>query len=143
MVINGRPDSFRVSPRRQINIFTAVSSHARSCSVSGCTPVAIRAVKRSPRKLASSPTLLRIAFSIRGFDHGFRLDKGVFTAIDFPDSASTDVWGLNECGEVVGSYIDSAGVNHGFVLIAGQFHTLDVPGAGSITLMMATRSDVC
>jgi len=55
-----------------------------------------------------------------------------FTPIDVPGATLTDANGINEVGEVVGSYT-SAGVTHGFLLSEGVYTTLDVPGATATT----------
>ena len=39
----------------------------------------------------------------------------------------TVVEGINARGQVVGYYVDSAGVDHGFIYFHGQFKTLDDP----------------
>jgi YVTN family beta-propeller protein len=52
-----------------------------------------------------------------------------FLTIDFPGAASTTPATINDVGQMVGSYIDTAGVTHGFLLSAGVFTTVDVPGA--------------
>src|SRR5215831_9177225 len=46
--------------------------------------------------------------------------QGTFTLIDFPDAASTQVWGVNSRGEMVGVYVDSANVSHGFLYSRGH-----------------------
>ncbi len=55
---------------------------------------------------------------------------GNYSALDFPGSSSTLAWGINNSGDIVGSYV-IAGVTHGFKLSAGQFRSLDYPGAAS------------
>ena len=37
--------------------------------------------------------------------------------------------GINDQGEIVGDYVDSAGNRHGFVRSKGHYTTLDVPDA--------------
>jgi probable HAF family extracellular repeat protein len=54
--------------------------------------------------------------------------QGAFTLIDYPNSTSTTVWGINSRKEMVGVYI-SAGVSHGFLLSSGRYQTIDPPGA--------------
>ena len=58
-----------------------------------------------------------------------------FTQIDyqFPDGSkadSTQAWGINPRGDVVGTYV-KADVNHGFLLSAGNYSPIDYPGADS------------
>ena len=53
-----------------------------------------------------------------------------FTTLDVPGATSTEAFGINRHGQIVGFYADSSGVGHGFLLDpAGTFTTLDVPGA--------------
>jgi uncharacterized membrane protein len=52
-----------------------------------------------------------------------------FTPIDFPGSVATTAFGINEGGEVVGSYTDSSNRTHGFVRIGELFRSIDFPGA--------------
>jgi YVTN family beta-propeller protein len=54
-----------------------------------------------------------------------------FVTINVPDATSTIVLGINNSGQMVGSYTDSSNVTHGFSLIAGTFTTIDYPGATS------------
>jgi probable HAF family extracellular repeat protein len=39
-----------------------------------------------------------------------------FTSVDYPGAATTNALGVNHRGDVVGSYMDSAGKTHGFLL---------------------------
>ena len=63
--------------------------------------------------------------------HGF-LDKGgVFTTFDVPEALSyTEAVGINNAGQVVGDYINSAGHTRGFLYSDGVFTTLQAPGTG-------------
>ena len=54
-----------------------------------------------------------------------------FLTVDVPGAASTSAMGINDRGQVVGSYMDPAGRTHGFVETGGHFTTIDVPGAGN------------
>ena len=66
--------------------------------------------------------------SIEG--HGFVADNGMFTTIDAPrPDFFTVVFGLDDTGRSVGSYVDSRGRLHGFVREQGRFTTIDYPGA--------------
>ena len=51
-----------------------------------------------------------------------------FTSIDFPGAASTQAFGINPRGDIVGQYV-SAGLTHGFLLSGDNFTTIDFPGA--------------
>jgi uncharacterized membrane protein len=64
--------------------------------------------------------------------HGFLLRGGVYTSIDFPGSAAfTEVWKINDYGEIAGRYRSSTDSNyHLFVLNSGTFASVpDVPGS--------------
>jgi uncharacterized membrane protein len=56
-----------------------------------------------------------------------------FTDIAGPAGATASAAdSINDKGEIVGSYVDSAGVTHGFYLAGGKYHyPLDVPGASA------------
>ena len=51
-----------------------------------------------------------------------------FTTIDYPGADETSIFGINNSGQIVGSYTDSTG-QHGFILDGGNFTTIDYPGA--------------
>jgi hypothetical protein len=46
--------------------------------------------------------------------HGFLLRDGVYTRIDFPGSAATTVFSMNDDGVLVGRFTDSQGRRHGY-----------------------------
>ncbi len=62
--------------------------------------------------------------------HGYVLKKGTYTTIDVPFAGATNTvaTGINNLGEVVGSYLDSDGWSHGFTLKEGVFTSFDFPG---------------
>ena len=67
-------------------------------------------------------------------NHGWLLNAGVFLQLDYPNSTFTQALGLNNRGQVVGAYMDSAGLTHGFVytVSSGQYASVDDPnGVGS------------
>src|SRR5258706_499921 len=51
------------------------------------------------------------------------------TQIDVPGSSATDAYGINNQGDVVGVFLDSASQGHGFLMQRGRFQTIDVPGS--------------
>jgi hypothetical protein len=61
--------------------------------------------------------------------HGFLLQAGAFTPINFPLATSTTAVGINDTGEIAGFYSDAAGNTHGFIYASGAFSTVDVAGA--------------
>jgi hypothetical protein len=53
-----------------------------------------------------------------------------FTTVDVPGASSTQAFGINARGTVVGDYIDSnTGARVGFIDDRGSFTTIDLPGA--------------
>ena len=66
---------------------------------------------------------------------GFLLDRhGRFTRLDFPGSRSSQARSINDRGQVVGEYQDTAGSYHGYVWERGRFRTIDAPGAAGTSL---------
>ena len=59
-------------------------------------------------------------------DIGFSWAKGKFTAVNFPKGTGTEPTGINDKGEIVGLYFDSAGVQHGFSKIGTVYKKIDV-----------------
>jgi hypothetical protein len=65
---------------------------------------------------------------LNGFSNGFVYQGGVFSDIIVPTAtAGTIAYGINDSGDVVGQFSDSAGT-HGF-LFNGSYETLNAPGA--------------
>jgi len=52
-----------------------------------------------------------------------------FTTFDYPGALFTDAVGINRSGDVVGHYIDAAGIDHGYLLHKGIFTTVDFPSS--------------
>jgi probable HAF family extracellular repeat protein len=52
-----------------------------------------------------------------------------FQEINVPGSTSTDAWGINAPGDVVGNYTVGPQTNLGFLLQRGVFTTINVPGS--------------
>jgi hypothetical protein len=63
-----------------------------------------------------------------GLDVGFVYNKGAFTAVNFPKSNGTQATGINDKGEVVGLYLDSANATHGFSKIGTKYTSITVKG---------------
>jgi probable HAF family extracellular repeat protein len=61
--------------------------------------------------------------------HGFVLFQGAFTTVDFPGAVLTNVFGINDSGQLVGRFQTEEGVDHGFVLSNGVFRQIDFPGS--------------
>jgi uncharacterized membrane protein len=70
-------------------------------------------------------------------EHGFLLRDGVFTSVDYPDSATTDAWKITDGGDIVGDWSTNATLIgsqhiesvHGYILRDGEFTSFDVPRA--------------
>lgn len=60
-----------------------------------------------------------------------------FSSFDFPGAATT-LWGINNRGDVVGSYENPANYFHGFVHRDGKFTTIDGPGAALTEIRAST-----
>src|SRR5580658_6294679 len=63
-----------------------------------------------------------------------RGETPTFTTIDFPSAASTQSWGINPRGDIVGFYTTSDTASHGFLLSGGHFTPINFPGA-AVTLI--------
>jgi hypothetical protein len=61
-------------------------------------------------------------------EEGFTYSKGKFTTVAFPKSNGTEATGINDSGEVVGLYLDSANAQHGFVKKGSKYTSIDVTG---------------
>jgi len=58
----------------------------------------------------------------------------VLTPINVPLATDTLAFGINDGGDIVGRYIDTAREIHGFIYAGGAFSTIDVFGAVSCVL---------
>jgi uncharacterized membrane protein len=63
-----------------------------------------------------------------GSRHGFVWDRGRLIRFDVPGSRSTGALGINNAGQISGSYDDAAGGHHGFLLQRGRYTRIDAPG---------------
>lgn len=63
-----------------------------------------------------------------GIEDGYVYAKGKFTAVKFPKSNGTEATGINDKGDVVGLYLDSASATHGFSKIGTKYTSIDVKG---------------
>jgi probable HAF family extracellular repeat protein len=69
-----------------------------------------------------------------GTQHGFLLDDGVFTTIDFPGSADFNIArGINDRGQIVGTFFDAQEITRSYLLDDGIFTLLDIPGENGDT----------
>jgi hypothetical protein len=49
-----------------------------------------------------------------GAVHGFQYDGGSFARVDVPGATATRVFGINDRGDLVGAFVDTAGRTHAF-----------------------------
>jgi hypothetical protein len=76
---------------------------------------------------------------------GFLLDRGRFTTIDVPDAVlETAPFGINNRGQVVGQYVDTAGDLRGYLWERKRgFTTIDPPrGAGTVAADINDRGQI-
>src|ERR1044072_881070 len=66
------------------------------------------------------------------------------TAIDYPGAVSTQASGINNHGDIVGSYALADKSNHGFLLTSdGNFTSIDFPGAAyTLAVGIGPRGDI-
>jgi uncharacterized membrane protein len=68
---------------------------------------------------------------LAGKRRGFEKRGATFSDIDYPGAIWTQANGINDAGEIVGSFLDSSGgseVEHGFRYSSGTFTAIDFPG---------------
>ena len=58
----------------------------------------------------------------------FLKDGSSYTTFDYPGAIGTNVWGINDAGQIVGYYWDSTG-SHGFLKDGSSYTSFDYPGA--------------
>ncbi|GLQ89082.1 hypothetical protein GCM10007898_26540 [Dyella flagellata] len=75
--------------------------------------------------------------------HSYELDGDKFKPLNVPfaDAVSTFSPAINDEGEIVGGWTDSAGNSHGYTRIGGSYTSFDYPGGGQIQLYLAVNSD--
>ena len=74
-------------------------------------------------------------YEVDGRRHGYvRLSGGrfIYPPDREPDSPLNNTIGINDLGQISGTYRDADGRRHGFVLEYGQYTTLDPPGAVNV-----------
>jgi probable HAF family extracellular repeat protein len=55
-----------------------------------------------------------------------------FSTANYPGATQTEELGINDSGQVVGSYEDSKGIYHGFELSDGKYTAINVPFQGAV-----------
>ena len=63
--------------------------------------------------------------------HGFISSDHSFKTLRLGDDSNTQVLGINEDGDVVGSYVGHHGTTHGFVRMDDKIRVIDAPGSTS------------
>src|SRR5512133_298770 len=86
--------------------------------------------------------LLALGFGL-GAAANLSADGPTFTPIDFPGATSTQAWGINPSGDIVGFYVSADKATHAFVRSRGEYISIDYPGATStLAWGMNTHGDV-
>ena len=73
--------------------------------------------------------LLALSLALSATANLLAADGPIFTQIDFPGAASTQVWGITPDGDMVGGYVSPDNSTHGFLRTRGEFISIDFPGA--------------
>ena len=60
--------------------------------------------------------------------HGFFLSGGTYTTYDVPGESATEVTGINNAADFVGTYFDPVTVFQGFISVGGTVTKIDIPG---------------
>ena len=88
------------------------------------------AVSTWPSGINDSGEIAGDWFQSDNYAQGFTLIGGTYTSINYPGAEYTDVWAVNNKGDLGGDYFDTpSGVNHGMTDIGGVFTTIDPPGS--------------
>ncbi len=76
-------------------------------------------------------------------EHGFiRTAAGAFTQIDVPNSKQTEVFGINNGGDIVGRFLDASGKNHGFLRRGTTFTTIDYAGPNTFAFGINNKGTI-
>jgi probable HAF family extracellular repeat protein len=67
-------------------------------------------------------------------EQGFLYSGGTVTVIDYPGSLNTMLAGINDAGQIVGTFFDASLSEHGFLYSGGAFTQIDFPGQSSTFL---------
>jgi hypothetical protein len=62
-----------------------------------------------------------------GYPIGLLYSKGKLTEFSVPKAVETEGYGINDRGDIVGSFIDGNGAQHGFLLHNKKYTQIDVP----------------
>jgi hypothetical protein len=123
-----------------VGFYNDVNGHSHAYMVNQATGVFTRIPHQGRSTVATG---INDAGAVVGFDttagmtSSFLIENGVVTRFGFPGGSDTQALGINKSDQIVGSYLDGAGVMHGFVLdhptsTTAKWHTIDDPnGVGS------------
>jgi len=64
-----------------------------------------------------------------GLARNAKAENPTYMSIDFPGAVATLAVDINDAEQIVGRYIDAAGINHGYLLNNGIFTPITFPGA--------------
>ena len=67
------------------------------------------------------------------FAASFVMQSYKYTTFSYPGAVATDARAINNNGDIVGQWLDAAGVWHAFVFTGNIFQTITVPGALSVS----------
>lgn len=56
-------------------------------------------------------------------------EKYAYTVVDYPEAPNTGVFGINQSGQVSGTFFDLKGIAHAFTYQAGKYTAIDYPNA--------------
>jgi hypothetical protein len=85
----------------------------------------------------------RVGFPEAPGTFGYLLERGRFTKIRVPGAVQTQALGINNRRQVVGEYVDQAGVFHGYRWEKGRLTTFDGPlGTGASITDINDRGDM-
>jgi hypothetical protein len=87
--------------------------------------------------IVGSYGLTEDGFSVGGFltrVSGTKTVTEAYQAVNYPHGTEQGALGINDLGQIVGSYTDSSGFSHGYELSGGKFTEINVPFTGAFDL---------
>src|SRR5262249_45740708 len=75
-------------------------------------------------------TLFSVGIANPAYSDSYLYSGGSYSTLSVPDAGTTNAFGINDLGQVVGGYS-----SHGFIYSNGSYTTFDVPGATATTLL--------
>jgi probable HAF family extracellular repeat protein len=86
------------------------------------------------KQMAARPAQRRVHLRLEALEDRSLPSGYNITTLDPPGSTETHAVGVNNAGQVVGSYLDKTGSAHGYLFSSSGYTTLDVPGFPSTEL---------